>query len=81
MKGLIGRKVGMTQIFDADGKVVAVTLIEAGPCFVTQVCTRRKRLLRRKGSVARLKRLSGGELHLANLPPCAVAGSFARAGS
>jgi large subunit ribosomal protein L3 len=39
MKGLIGRKVGMTQIFGEDGKVTAVTLIEAGPCFVTQVCT------------------------------------------
>jgi large subunit ribosomal protein L3 len=37
VKGLIGKKVGMTQVFDADGKVAAVTLIEAGPCFVTQV--------------------------------------------
>lgn len=39
VKGLIGKKVGMTQVFDADGKVAAVTLIEAGPCFVTQVKT------------------------------------------
>ena len=30
-KGLLGRKVGMTQIFDADGAVVPVTVIEAGP--------------------------------------------------
>ena len=39
MKGLIGKKVGMTQIFDEQGKVTPVTLIEAGPCFVTQVRT------------------------------------------
>lgn len=35
-KAIIGRKVGMTQFFDADGKVVPVTVIEAGPCVVTQ---------------------------------------------
>ena len=35
-KAIIGRKVGMTQIFDADGKVVPVTVIEAGPCVVVQ---------------------------------------------
>ena len=33
-KGLLGRKVGMTQIFDDDGTVVPVTVIEAGPCTV-----------------------------------------------
>ena len=38
-KGLIGRKVGMTQIFDDDGIAFPVTLIEAGPCYVTQVKT------------------------------------------
>jgi large subunit ribosomal protein L3 len=37
MKGIIGRKVGMTQIFDANGNAVPVTVIEAGPCYVTQV--------------------------------------------
>ena len=36
-KGLIGRKIGMTQIFDANGAAVPVTLLEAGPCFVSQV--------------------------------------------
>ncbi len=35
-KALIGKKVGMTQIFDADGKVIPVTVIEAGPCVVIQ---------------------------------------------
>ena len=36
-KGLLGKKVGMTQIFDEDGAAVPITLIEAGPCYVTQV--------------------------------------------
>lgn len=38
-KGIIGKKIGMTQVFDANGNVVPVTLIEAGPCYVTQVKT------------------------------------------
>lgn len=37
MKGLIGKKVGMTQVFDESGVVTPVTIIQAGPCFVTQV--------------------------------------------
>ena len=36
-KGLIGKKVGMTQVFDTEGNAIPVTLIEAGPCFVTQI--------------------------------------------
>lgn len=39
MAGMIGKKVGMTQIFDADGKAVGVTVIEVGPCPVVQVKT------------------------------------------
>ncbi|MDZ4771385.1 MAG: 50S ribosomal protein L3 [Chloroflexota bacterium] len=39
MKGIIGRKVGMTQIFDKNGNVIPVTVIQAGPCYVTQVRT------------------------------------------
>ena len=35
-KAIIGKKVGMTQIFDESGKVIPVTVIEAGPCVVTQ---------------------------------------------
>lgn len=75
MKGLIGKKIGMTQIFDETGVAYPITLIEAGPCYVTQI-----RLPERDGySAVQLgfselnpKRLSGGELgHLkANqLPP------------
>lgn len=37
MKALLGTKLGMTQLFDADGNVARVTLIQAGPCVVTQV--------------------------------------------
>ena len=37
LKGLIGKKIGMTQIFDEKGVAQPVTIIEAGPCFVTQV--------------------------------------------
>ena len=39
MKGIIGKKVGMTQLFNDSGTVVPVTVIEAGPCYVTQVKT------------------------------------------
>ena len=37
LKGLIGKKIGMTQIFDEQGVAYPVTLIEAGPCYVTQI--------------------------------------------
>ena len=39
MKGLIGKKIGMTSIFDPSGKQTACTIIEAGPCVITQVKT------------------------------------------
>lgn len=74
-KGLIGKKLGMTQVFDENGAAVPVTLIEAGPCFVTQI-----RLNEKDGYSAvqlgfneiKTKKLTGGELgHLKrnNLPP------------
>lgn len=75
MKGLIGRKIGMTQIFDESGAAIPVTLIEAGPCYVTQV----RRPDRDGYSAVQLgfqevnpRRLTGGQLgHLKrnNLPP------------
>jgi large subunit ribosomal protein L3 len=75
MKGLIGKKIGMTQIFDGEGHALPITLIEAGPCYVTQV-----RLPEKDGysavqlgfDEAKPKRLTGGQLgHLKrnNLPP------------
>ena len=42
MPGLLGRKIGMTSVFSADGKNVPCTVIEAGPCVVTQVKTEEK---------------------------------------
>lgn len=39
MNGLIGKKIGMTSVYDSTGKSVACTVIEAGPCVVTQVKT------------------------------------------
>jgi len=74
-KGLIGKKVGMTQIFDESGVVLPVTLIEAGPCYVTQI-----RKPEHDGYAAvqlgfdeiKPKRLTGGQLgHLKrnNVPP------------
>jgi len=75
MKGILGRKVGMSQIFDERGEVIPVTVIEAGPCFVTQVKT-----LERDGYAAvqlgfeevKPKRLTGpqlGHLRKNQLPP------------
>ncbi len=40
MPGLIGKKIGMTSVFGADGKNIPCTVIEAGPCVVTQLRTR-----------------------------------------
>jgi large subunit ribosomal protein L3 len=40
--GLLGRKVGMTQVFDDDGNVVGVTVIQAGPCHVLQLRTKER---------------------------------------
>jgi large subunit ribosomal protein L3 len=65
LKGLIGKKIGMTQIFDEQGVAQPVTIIEAGPCFVTQVRNPEK-----DGYIAiqlgfgevHPKRLTGGEL-------------------
>jgi large subunit ribosomal protein L3 len=37
MKGIIGKKIGMTSVFGPDGKQTPCTVIEAGPCVVTQV--------------------------------------------
>ncbi len=39
MKGIIGKKIGMTSIFGTDGKQTACTIVEAGPCVITQVKT------------------------------------------
>ena len=42
MSGIIGKKVGMTSLFNADGKNIPCTVIQAGPCVVTQIRTEEK---------------------------------------
>jgi len=39
MRGLIGKKIGMTRVFDEDGSAIPVTIVQAGPCVVTQIKT------------------------------------------
>lgn len=75
LKGLIGKKVGMTQIFDEAGAAIPVTLIEAGPCYVTQI--RNKEIdgysaVQLGFEEVKPKRLTGGQIgHLKRneLPP------------
>ena len=78
--GILGRKVGMTQVFDDAGRAFGVTVIEAGPCHVTQL-----RTIPRDGYQAvqlgfdvvkdrRLTRAQRG--HLGSLPPYRVLGEF-----
>jgi len=75
LKGLIGKKIGMTQIFDDAGASLPVTIIEAGPCFVTQIRTLEKdqySAVQLGFEEVKPKRLTGGQLgHLkrADLPP------------
>jgi large subunit ribosomal protein L3 len=75
MKGLIGKKIGMTQIFDEAGVALPVTVIEAGPCYVTQVRTHEVdgySAVQLGFGETHPKRLTGGQLgHLKvnDLPP------------
>ena len=46
MPGFIGKKIGMTSIFSADGKNIPCTVIEAGPCVVTQVKTLKQMVMK-----------------------------------
>lgn len=69
-KGLIGKKIGMTQIFDEDGVAIPITLIEAGPCYVTHIRTPQKenyRAVQLGFGETKPKHLTGGQLgHLQN---------------
>lgn len=74
MKGIIGKKLGMTQVFDENGNAVPVTVIQAGPCFVTQIRSGEKdgyTAIQLGYSEAKPQRMTKGELgHLKrnNLP-------------
>jgi large subunit ribosomal protein L3 len=82
LKGLIGKKIGMTQIFDENGAAIPVTIIEAGPCYVTQICTPEHEgysAVQLGFDEVKPKRITGGELgHLKknNLSPLRVLREF-----
>lgn len=69
--GLLGRKIGMSRIFDEHGQVVPITVIEAGPCYVTQIKTADKdgynAIQLGFGSAKRLNKPARG--HLARISP------------
>jgi len=75
VKAILGRKVGMTQVFNEHGEAIPVTVVEAGPCYVTQVKTLDQdsySAVQLGFEEAKPQRLSGGEKgHLARnqLPP------------
>ena len=71
-KGILGRKLGMTQVFDEKGKLIPVTVVEAGPCVVLQ-----KKTTEKEGYNAIQVGFSDLRETLANKP---VKGHFAKAG-
>ena len=81
-KGIIGKKIGMTQIFDENGKVVPVTVVEAGPCVVSQ-----KKTVENDGYAAvqigfgdlkahKVKKPMAGHFAKANVAPKRTLGEF-----
>ncbi|HIR67385.1 MAG TPA: 50S ribosomal protein L3 [Candidatus Coproplasma avicola] len=82
IKAIIGRKAGMTQVFTADGKVIPVTVIEAGPCPVVQIKTVEKdgyaalKLGFDKTSEKALTKPQLGQFKKAGVEPCKVLKEF-----
>ena len=78
VNGIIGRKVGMTQIFEADGTVVPVTVIKAGPCVVVQAKTaptdgyEAVQLGLVADAPAKVNKPTAGHFKKANVPPTAI---------
>jgi large subunit ribosomal protein L3 len=87
VEGLIGKKIGMTQVFDADGNVVPVTVIKAGPCVVVQKKTVAKDgyekvqlgFVDQKKKV-RVNKPMEGHFKKANVPPAAKLREFSYTG-
>lgn len=73
--GLLGKKLGMTQVYDAEGRLTPVTVVEAGPCRVVQIRTRERHgyesVQLSFGEVSRKKvtKAEFGHLKAANAPP------------
>lgn len=81
INGILGRKVGMTQVFDADGTVVPVTVVEAGPCLVVQRKTKDsdgydavQLGLVGRVSPRRLSKAAKGHFEKAGVPPTPMLG-------
>lgn len=72
MKGLLGKKVGMTKIFNEEGQMIPVTIVEAGPCYVLQ-----KKSLDKDGYSAIQVGFSSKKMNRVNRP---AKGHFAKAG-
>jgi len=79
VQGIIGRKVGMTQVYAADGRAIPVTVIQAGPCVVVQRKTTQKdgyeavQLgLVEDRKVKRVTKAMAGHYKKADVPPCRV---------
>lgn len=82
--GLIGKKLGMTHVYDDDGRYVPVTVVEAGPCSVTQVKTKNNdgyEAIQMGFGETRESRLTQPQLgHLGELPPLRHLREFRTAG-
>ncbi len=79
VQGIIGRKVGMTQVYAADGRAIPVTVIQAGPCVVVQRKTKQKdgyeavQLgLVEDRKVKKVTKAMAGHYKKADVPPCRV---------
>jgi large subunit ribosomal protein L3 len=83
VQGIIGKKVGMTQVYAADGRAIPVTVIEAGPCVVVQRKSKEKDgysavqvgLVERRKS-KNVNKPTKGHFDKAGLPPCRVLREF-----
>jgi large subunit ribosomal protein L3 len=79
VQGIIGRKVGMTQVYATDGRAIPVTVIQAGPCVVVQRKTKQKDgyeavqigLVEEK-KVKKVTKAMAGHFKKADVPPCRV---------
>ncbi len=87
MRAILGRKVGMTQIFGEDGRIIPVTVIEAGPCWVVQIRSKEKdgyeAVQLGFQEVKKEKNLSKpilGIFKKAGIPPCKVLREFKMTG-
>jgi large subunit ribosomal protein L3 len=83
VQGIIGRKVGMTQVYAEDGRAIPVTVIEAGPCVVVQRKSKAKDgysgvqvgLVERR-KVKKVTKAMKGHFDKAGIPPCRVVKEF-----